>query len=106
MNVMAKANGGAAHFTPADNPDDVGRMVDDLELLTPEEVAELLKVDAEWVRRAARGPRKRNGRAPLTSRAVPMPSYKVGHYVRFKESEVRDWLKGQKRVVNPKQGGK
>lgn len=60
---------------------------EDFELLTPDELAQLLSLPVTWVRQQTRA------RA-----SVPMPHYKLGRYVRFRESEVREWLKSQKRT--------
>lgn len=59
---------------------------DELELLTPEDVANLFKVPLSWVYNATRD-RAKN----------PMPHVKVGHYTRFHEEAVRQWLHQQKR---------
>lgn len=64
---------------------------DELELLTPEELAELFKVPLSWVRSATRS------RSPH-----PIPHVKIGHYVRFEEEAVREWFHKQKRGYRPK----
>lgn len=64
---------------------------DGLELLTPEEVAELFKIPVSWVYGATRG-RSKN----------PLPHIKIGHYTRFQESAVREWVESQKRSYRSK----
>jgi excisionase family DNA binding protein len=59
---------------------------DDLELLDAAQIAELFKVPLSWVQQATRK-RFKN----------PIPHFKVGHYVRFREADVREWLEKQKR---------
>ena len=48
-------------------------------LLTPDDVADLLKVNKSWVYEAAR-----EGR---------IPHVRLGRYVRFEEAEIEEWLK-------------
>src|SRR5262245_17597888 len=58
---------------------------DELELLTPQDVAKLFKVPVSWVYNATR------------KRAQhPMPHIKVGIYTRFQEEAVRQWFQKQK----------
>jgi predicted DNA-binding transcriptional regulator AlpA len=59
---------------------------DDLELLDAQQIAELFKVPLTWVQQATRK-RFRN----------PIPHFKIGHYVRFREADIREWLEKQKR---------
>ena len=59
---------------------------DDLELLGAREIAELFKVPLSWVQQATRRRFK-----------DPIPHFKIGHYVRFREGDVREWLEKQKR---------
>ena len=59
---------------------------DDLELLDASQLAELLNVPVSWVRSATRSRSKH-----------PIPHLKVGHYIRFQEKAVREWLEGRKR---------
>lgn len=47
-------------------------------LLTPEEVADRLKVKASWVYQAAQ--------------RDALPSVKVGRYVRFREADIAKWI--------------
>jgi len=56
------------------------------QLLTPEELAENLKVPVSWVYEHCR------------RRAVNcLPGFKIGKYIRFRESDVLDWLSKQSR---------
>lgn len=59
---------------------------DELELLDARQIAELFKVPVTWVQQAARSRSKH-----------PIPHFKIGHYVRFRESDVREWLEKQKK---------
>lgn len=58
---------------------------DELELLTPQDVAELFKVKKSWVHNAIRKRAKH-----------PMPHIKIGRYPRFQEAAVRQWFDQQK----------
>ena len=58
-----------------------------LEILTPEEVAELLRVPKSWVYEKTRD-RQRN----------PLPVFRIGRYLRFDRSEVIAWLQSTKTV--------
>lgn len=49
-------------------------------LLTPDEVSALLKIPKSWL----------YGR--IHSRTLPFPMVKIGHYVRFPESGVKDFI--------------
>jgi excisionase family DNA binding protein len=51
------------------------------EILTPEEVAELLRVSSSWVHEKTRR-RAKN----------PLPVLRVGRYIRFRRSDVISWL--------------
>lgn len=53
-------------------------MADDRRLLTPEQLAEQLAVPVTWIRQEARAGR--------------IPSLKLGHYRRFVQADVDDWL--------------
>lgn len=53
------------------------------ELLTPVELAELLGVTMSWVRQK------------IFSRQLPY--FKVGRFVRFKRSEIFDWINSNKK---------
>jgi excisionase family DNA binding protein len=56
------------------------------QLLTPEELAENPKVPVSWVYEHCR------------RRAVNrLPGFKIGKYIRFRESDVLDWLSKQSR---------
>lgn len=68
------------------------RSNDELELLTPEEVAELLKVPLSWVYSRTRAEKD------------PLPHRKVGHYTRLYESEVRQWLDRPRPSTKRKKG--
>jgi excisionase family DNA binding protein len=48
-------------------------------LLTPKEVAAILRVDKSWVYRAAR--------------EGSLPAVKLGHYVRFEERVLDEWIR-------------
>ena len=56
-------------------------------LLTPEEVANLLKIPKSWI----------YGR--IHSRSLPFPLVKVGHYCRFPESGVRAFIEQATRTA-------
>jgi excisionase family DNA binding protein len=56
-------------------------------ILTPSEVAELLRVPESWVYRAAR-----EGR---------LPCIRLGRYVRFGEHELERWLDERRGVGRP-----
>jgi excisionase family DNA binding protein len=58
-------------------------------LLTPEEVADLLQVNAEWVRDAAR--------------RGAIASVKLGHYRRFLQSDVDAFVASHRVVKSPEQ---
>jgi len=54
------------------------------DLLTPEELAQRLKLPVSWVYEHCR------------ERAINrLPGFKLGKYWRFRENEVLDWLKRQ-----------
>ena len=53
------------------------------EILTPEEVATLLRVKPSWVYEKSRT-RSRN----------PLPVHRIGRYLRFRRSEVLAWFDG------------
>jgi excisionase family DNA binding protein len=56
------------------------------DLLTPEELAEMLKVPVSWVYEHCR------------ERTVNrLPGFKIGKYIRFRESDVFEWLGQQSR---------
>ena len=52
------------------------------DLLTPDELAEELKVQKSWVY--------------SRTRTGEIPHYKIGKYVKFDPDEVRNWIKSQK----------
>jgi excisionase family DNA binding protein len=62
-----------------------------LEILTPKEVAELLRVPESWVYEKTRT-RQRN----------PLPVFKIGHYLRFEKSAVIAWLQGTQPIAKRK----
>lgn len=66
---------------------------DDLELLTPQQVAKLFHVPVTWVYAQTRA-----------RSSVPMPNLKLGRYVRFQEAAVRRWFEGIKRGYEPQPG--
>lgn len=53
------------------------------EILTPEEVAGILRVSLTWVYEKSR----RRARDPL-------PAHRIGRYIRFRRSEVLAWFDG------------
>ncbi len=55
-------------------------------LLTPEELAESLKVPVSWV--------YEHCRRRIVNR---LPGFKIGKYIRFRESDVLEWLSKQSR---------
>jgi excisionase family DNA binding protein len=56
------------------------------EILTPEELAERLKLPVSWIYEHCR------------ERALNrLPGFKLGKYWRFRESDVREWLERQSR---------
>jgi excisionase family DNA binding protein len=57
------------------------------DVLTPEEVAELLKVSIGWIHAKTRA-RSRN----------PLPCYRPGKYLRFSREEVLAWLRSTSNV--------
>lgn len=58
------------------------------EILTPQEVAARLKVPISWLYEQTRNRGRVRNRDPL-------PHRKMGHYLRFVWSEVREWLDRQ-----------
>jgi predicted DNA-binding transcriptional regulator AlpA len=62
-----------------------------VEILAPQQVAERLQLPESWVYE-----QKRN-RASIRG-ADPLPYMKVGHYLRFKWSDVLAWLERQNRA--------
>jgi hypothetical protein len=76
----------------------VGGDDDELELLNAGQIAKLFNLKPDWVLRHAREPRRsKNKNAPRRSGPPPIPSIKLGRYVRFQEAAVRDWLDELKR---------
>ena len=57
-------------------------------LLTPDELAAILKVPKSWI----------YGR--IHSKTLPFPVIKVGHYCRFREDDVRAYLNRMTTAVN------
>ena len=55
-----------------------------LEILTPEETAELLRVSLTWLYEKSRK-RQRN----------PLPVHRIGRYLRYRRSEVLAWFDQQ-----------
>jgi hypothetical protein len=70
--------------------------VDELELLDAIQIGELFKLRPDWIRRNARGPRQTRS-SRRRNLPPPIPSIKIGRYIRFQESAVREWLEGLKR---------
>ncbi|MGC1903060.1 MAG: helix-turn-helix domain-containing protein [Candidatus Acidiferrum sp.] len=52
-----------------------------MEILTPKEVAEILRVPTTWIYAKTR-----------TNQRNPLPVFKIGRYVRFEKSAVIAWL--------------
>ena len=67
---------------------------DELELLDANQIAELFKLRPDYVRRRARASRKKTG--STRKLPPPIPSIKIGHFRRFQEHAVRQWLEGLK----------
>ena len=61
------------------------------EILTPEEVAELLRVSLTWLYEKSRR-RQRN----------PLPTHRIGRYLRYRRSEVLTWFDAQSQPANYK----
>ena len=59
---------------------------DEDSLLTPQDVATMLKVPVSWVYGCCRNRAK-----------YSLPYIKVGHYLRFEEKDVRDFIAGPRR---------
>jgi excisionase family DNA binding protein len=57
------------------------------EILTPEELAALLRVTPSWVNEKTRR-RAKN----------PLPALRIGRYIRFRRSDVIAWLDGTRAV--------
>lgn len=66
-------------------------MADTIEILTPEQVAQLFQVSVGWVHEKSRR-RSKN----------PLPAHRVGRYVRFERREVEQWFAGT--LEAPKKG--
>jgi excisionase family DNA binding protein len=58
-------------------------------ILTPEEVANLFRVELSWVYEKSRQ-RQRN----------PLPCHRIGRYLRFRLDEVMAWFDAQTRAKN------
>jgi len=71
-------------FTIADKPIEPGHL-DASHILTPEELAERLKVPVTWVYENTRS------RAKVRN-ADPLPAIRMGKYLRFYWPEVEKWL--------------
>jgi hypothetical protein len=61
------------------------------DILTPEELAERLKVGVSWVYEQTRQRASRRNSDPL-------PCIRMGKYLRFYWPDVSDWLQGQREV--------
>ena len=59
------------------------------ELLTPEQLAERLRVGVNWVYEKSRGRGQHNGK--------PLPVLRCGRYLRFYWPDVCDWLRASAR---------
>ena len=57
---------------------------DDEPLMTVKDVARLLNVGERWV-------------YDSMNKAEGIPHFKVGHYVRFRRTDILDWLERQRR---------
>jgi len=71
-------------FTIAERPIEPGRL-EHQHILTPEELAERLKVPVTWVYESTRN------RAALRN-CDPLPNIRMGKYLRFYWPEVEKWL--------------
>ena len=74
----------ACTFTIAERPIEPGRL-DAIHILTPEELAERLKVPVTWVYENTRN------RAKVRN-ADPLPTIRMGKYLRFYWPEIEKWL--------------
>jgi hypothetical protein len=61
------------------------KALDPNDILTPEELADRLKVGLNWVYEKCRKRGKHGG--------VPLPCLRVGRYLRFSWPDVCDWLR-------------
>ncbi|HXT74372.1 MAG TPA: helix-turn-helix domain-containing protein [Candidatus Angelobacter sp.] len=59
--------------------------LDPKDILTPEELAEKLKVGISWVYEKSRARGKHNG--------VPLPCLRLGRYLRFSWPDVVEWMR-------------
>lgn len=64
------------------------------EILTPEELATLLRVTPSWVNEKTRR-RAQN----------PLPTLRIGRYIRFRRSDVIAWLDGTREPAKKKSRG-
>lgn len=77
-------------FSIADRPIEPGQL-DAKHILTPEEVAERLKVPVSWV--------YENTRSRATERNKdPLPAMRMGKYLRFYWPEIEKWLERRQEV--------
>lgn len=63
-------------------------------VLTPQQVAERLQVPTSWV---YENTRRRAG----VRYSDPLPHLKIGHYLRFRWSDVEEWIERQTRNAQP-----
>ena len=74
----------AATFTIADRPIEPGHL-EAKHILTPDELSERLKVDVSWVYENTR-------KRASVRKADPLPSIRMGKYLRFYWPEIEKWL--------------
>jgi excisionase family DNA binding protein len=70
-------------------------VVDPKDIITPDELAERLKMSRRWISEMTRK-RQRN----------PIPHYKVGRYLRFNWQDVCAWLESTKEGTTARLSGK
>jgi hypothetical protein len=74
----------AATFMIAERPIEPGHL-DARHILTPEDLAERLKVEVSWVYENTR-------KRASVRKADPLPSIRMGKYLRFYWPEIEKWL--------------
>jgi predicted DNA-binding transcriptional regulator AlpA len=74
----------AATFMIADRPIEPGHL-EARHILTPDELAERLKVEVSWVYENTR-------KRASVRKADPLPSIRMGKYLRFYWPEIEKWL--------------
>lgn len=72
--------------------DRLGDHGDEMELLDAKQISELFHIPVSWIQRATQD----RGVGPAHAKQH-MPHIKLGHYTRFQESAVREWLQSYKK---------